>query len=719
MSEGTQPSHLAQQRLSCVKNNFIADGGVFSLPSSPRHLTGRKSIFSSEPKSQRSMSSPRMTASREDIRSPQTKRQNSQRNLLNCKPPPTLPPRVTSRKVKSAAPRGQRRGDRGPCEYEELPKLPLPPLADILTQYLDNVRPVVSNANYEGTKKLVDEFGAPAGVGEQVHAMILDKREKEDNWALDWWLQDMYLNYRLPLPVNSNPGMVFPRMQFNTATEMLSFACRVVMGFVHLKKDLDEHSLPQDRAATRETGQPLCMAQYFRLLTTYRQPGRVQDKQVSTGLDPKEAEHIMVGRKGYWYSIPVKTGGKWRSLEDIFSSLMDVWEHVENSQAVSDRDRVAYLTSSDRDKWAENFLILNNNKTNSANLQMIVNSLLLVCLDSETQNCSDTNRSMKDCFRQMLTGAGSRYNGSNRWFDKTVQLVLTMDGVCGLCYEHSPSEGIAVVQFLEGVIRDMEGKGTQPIGYHPDSAQYSRLEWQVDSDMQDRIDVARQELDLLDSDNDLEVFNFSTYGKEFIKSCRCSPDAWLQMSLQLTMFKLTGNIVPTYESASTRRFRLGRVDSIRASHPEAVAWCSIMVATDKRKEEKRKMFDLAMRKQTQVMVDNILGRGLDIPLLGLREAAKEGAMVGRWEMQEMFRDESYTKINSFTLSTSQVPVGLSPSFMGYGAVVPDGYGVSYNPYPDSVIFCICSFHSCPGTDSRQFAATLEESLKDLREMFIK
>ena len=39
----------------------------------------------------------------------------------------------------------------------------------------------------------------------------------------------------------------------------------------------------------------------------------------------------------------------------------------------------------------------------------------------------------------------------------------------------------------------------------------------------------------------------------------------------------------------------------------------------------------------------------------------------------------------------QVPVGLPLSFMGYGAVVPGGYGVSYNPTSDDIIFCICRY----------------------------
>ena len=46
----------------------------------------------------------------------------------------------------------------------------------------------------------------------------------------------------------------------------------------------------------------------------------------------------------------------------------------------------------------------------------------------------------------MLSGHGPFINGANRWFDKTIQIVCSPDGVNGICYEHSVSEGIAVVQ---------------------------------------------------------------------------------------------------------------------------------------------------------------------------------------------------------------------------------------------------------------------------------
>lgn len=118
-----------------------------------------------------------------------------------------------------------------------------------------------------------------------------------------------------------------------------------------------------------------------------------------------------------------------------------------------------------------------------------------------------------------------------------------------------------------------------------------------------------------------------------------------------------------------------------------------------------------MKKQTQIMVDNILGQGIDIHLLGLREAARE--LTGG--TPPIFLDETYRIANRFALSTSQIYT-KEEMFGGYGPVIPEGYGASYNPRPDSIIFGLSAWHSCARTSTWRFAKSLDYALNAMRRL---
>ncbi len=57
-------------------------------------------------------------------------------------------------------------------------------------------------------------------------------------------------------------------------------------------------------------------------------------------------------------------------------------------------------------------------------------------------------------------------------------------------------------------------------------------------------------------------------------------------------------------------------------------------------------------------------------------------------------------------------------FLCFGAVVPDGYGVCYNPQENQVMFSVSCFHSCPETDSIRFLNKLTETMADMRDMLV-
>jgi choline O-acetyltransferase len=109
---------------------------------------------------------------------------------------------------------------------------------------------------------------------------------------------------------------------------------------------------------------------------------------------------------------------------------------------------------------------------------------------------------------------------------------------------------------------------------------------------------------------------------------------------------------------------------------------------------------------------NILGKGMDCHLLALKEIAVENG----FGVPDLFKDESYGISNHFSLSTSQIPTSMEGSFMCYGPVVPNGYGCSYNPKPNYILFVISAWKSCEATNTKLFAESLEKSLDEMFEL---
>ncbi|CAG5121005.1 unnamed protein product, partial [Candidula unifasciata] len=566
-----------------------------------------------------------------------------------------------------------------------LPKLPVPELQSTMDKYLSLVKTVVSPEEYARTQRIVADFCKPHGLGQQLQDYLLSRQQNTDNWATDWWLNDMYLNVRLPLIINSNPVAVFPYQRFPSRRHQVRITAKLICGMLDFKNLLDTRTLPIERCKNKEKGQPLCMEQHYRLFSSYRQPGHDVDV-LRTNLHATGNEYIVVACNNQFYKVEVGTFGDPICEADLCLQLSRILNMAENNKQSPE---VGVLTSQSRNDWAEHRDHLLEDETNRISLQTLENCLFLVCLDKATVpsfGCSrkDLVTDLTARTHHIIHGQGVRNNTCNRWMDKTIQLIVSENGTCGINMEHSVADGIALGHMVEHTFSVIiintfvQQKGLEHMTPDPASKRLS-------------ISINFTETGWLVEDLDLCVYRFEGYGQDFIKSQSMSPDAFIQLSLQLTYYKIHGTLTSTYESASVRRFRLGRVDVIRANSQAALTWIRAMLG--------------------QTDNTTILGHGVDLHLLGLREAAVELGL----QTPDLFTDLSYKEFNTFRLSTSQVPT-VSDYWMGYGAVVPDGYGVYYNPQPDFITFCVASFFSCMDTSSDMFVNSLESSLLQMAEL---
>ncbi|KAJ8248113.1 hypothetical protein GJAV_G00238450 [Gymnothorax javanicus] len=454
----------------------------------------------------------------------------------------------------------------------------------------------------------------------------------------------------------------------------------------------------------------MCMAQYYRLFTSCRLPGEKKDTLVTCkGEATPRQEHVIVACKNQYFVLDVVTDWCQLSEADLVTQLtriMKLADIKEQRQAP-----IGLLTSDGRTEWAKARDILLTDSTNRESLDQMAQCLCLVCLDDHCRvELTDTNRAL-----QMLHGGGCCKNGENRWYDKALQFVIGADGACGVVCEHSPFEGIVLVQCAEYLLKYIaEGPKPTSCARPRDPPAPRRLHWNCSPKSQELLASSANSLHRLVRNLEMNVFTFEVYGKEFIKKQAMSPDAFIQVALQLTYYRCHGRLGSTYESASLRRFREGRVDNIRSATAEAMAFAKLMSGEQPAIADVEKMESLrdAIKAQTEYTLQTITGMAIDNHLLGLCRMAHELKM----EKPEVFTDETYLISHQFTLSTSQVPTITTDMFCCYGPVVANGYGVCYNPQSGHMTFCVSSFWECEETSSAEFVKALEDSLKQMKDL---
>lgn len=102
-----------------------------------------------------------------------------------------------------------------------------------------------------------------------------------------------------------------------------------------------------------------------------------------------------------------------------------------------------------------------------------------------------------------------------------------------------------------------------------------RMAWDLKHpDIATAIQEADSDAQKLLNDLHLHIFTHDDYGKGFMKKCQLSPDAYLQMALQLAYYRDAGRFSLTYEASITRLFREGRTETVRPCTVESAAWVS-------------------------------------------------------------------------------------------------------------------------------------------------
>lgn len=601
---------------------------------------------------------------------------------------------------------------------KSLPRLPVPKLEDTIKRYLAAQRPLLSDEQFSNTEKLTQDF--QSGVGKQLHEELVaqDKQNKHTSYISAPWF-DMYLSARDSVVLNFNPFMSFnpdPKTEYNDqlvrGTNMVCSAVRFMKtlraGYLepevfHLNPAKSDtvgfkkliRWVPSSLSwygAYMVNAYPLDMSQYFRLFNSSRLPKKGRDELFT---EPK-GRHLLVMRKGHMYVFDVvDRDGNLVNPAEIHSHL----KHILSDQTTAPAFPLGFLTSENRDVWAELREKLLSTGNGEA-IGMVDSALFCLCLDDENM------RDHIHVSHNMLYG-----NGLNRWYDKSFSIILAKDGQAAINFEHSWGDGVAVLRFQNEIFKDTTERPLVNPGSSPaavDSASFvRRLQFNLDSELENGISKAQENFNSAVSKLTIDALEFKKGGKEQLKKKKLSPDAIAQLAFQMGFLRQHGQTVATYESCSTAAFRHGRTETIRPAtvHTQRCANAFVCQPGKHSVEQLQGMLSECSKYHGQLTKEAAMGQGFDRHLFAMKYLANSKSQP----LHRMYQDPAYTAINHNILSTSTL-TSPAVNLGGFAPVVPDGFGVGYGVHDDWIG---CNVSSYPARNVHEFLQCVHKSLEDI------
>uniref|UniRef100_A0A673ATA1 Carnitine O-palmitoyltransferase 1, liver isoform-like n=1 Tax=Sphaeramia orbicularis TaxID=375764 RepID=A0A673ATA1_9TELE len=570
-----------------------------------------------------------------------------------------------------------------------LPNLPLPTTKDTVKRYLESVRPLMDDTQFERMTKLATEFETTLGNRLQWYLKL--KALWAANYVSDWWEEYVYLRGRSPIMVNSNYyGMDF--LYVTPTPIQAARAGNTIHAMLLYRRKLNKEEIKPSRIPG--TVIPLCAAQCERMFNTTRTPGEETGKETVINTHLFNMKHI----PNLHSRVLNPCYCTYCFLNVILSCSPKIFARIPWAKA-----RVKYFSSG----------------VNKRSLDCIEKAAFFVTLDDDEQGMmgDDPAASLDRYAKSLLHG-----KCYDRWFDKSFSVVFYKNGKNGMNAEHSWADAPVVAHLWE-VTTDSFQLGYNAEGHCKGEVDSSlpkpqKLNWEIPPECEELISQSLAVAQNLADDVDFHVFSFRDFGKGKVKKCRVSPDAFIQIALQLAYYRERGSFCLTYEASMTRLFREGRTETVRSCTSESSAFVQ---ALDGEEVPCRRLFRAASEKHQQLYRMAMTGAGIDRHLFCLYVVSK---YLGE---ESPFLKEVLSE--PWRLSTSQTPVQQvelfdlvnHPEYIscggGFGPVADDGYGVSYCIVGDNMInFHISCKHSCPQTDAHKFGAQIRKALRDILQL---
>lgn len=586
-------------------------------------------------------------------------------------------------------------------KQDSLSHLPVPNISDTCQRFLEWVEPLLTAEELETSKQNIREFLRNGGDGEKLQEKLLywSRKPGLSNWLEPFWY-DTYFQNDKPLPINSNFFYLCDHIPAYADFTQTQKAAALITSLLEFKQLIAAGRLSIDE----EQGKPMCMLQYKFLFSTTRIPCKTGDYLYSESLEENKnesARHIVISYRDRFFELEViSASGKLAATEEIEVSLRKIMEIVQEENRKG--EGIGLLTTLPRNIWADaRKTLLGVSPGNKQALSLIEKAMFTVSLeDAAPETILETSRFFMHS------------DGGNRWYDKSFQLIVCANGTAGLNAEHSGIDGSPTRRML-GYITEGNINPTWEESYN--ACEMREISFDTENKVSTLVHRAKTSFDTFIEDTHIRVLEFTNFGKERIKSLQVSPDAFVQLSFQVTQYKVLGRIESTYEAVMTRQFLHGRTEAMRPVTSESVRFAKYMAFEDADEEILATLMKKAAKKHISRILECKSGTGVERHFLGLRKIFDMyGEEIGVDSLPSIFEDPGWKKMTHSMLATSTSdPRGMF--LAGYGPTVESGFGVRYVIKNDRLNFNLSS-RLAQKDKLDTFTEKLEETLNEMSDL---
>jgi hypothetical protein len=547
--------------------------------------------------------------------------------------------------------------------------------------------------------KLVFELYGASQAKQQERLLTL-AREHPVNWCAAG-LTRLWLSCRGGLPFTNNYAMLLeddPR-----ADSLTERAARLIAAALQLYQSVRTQALPPDMA----DDMPLEMGQYRRVFATHRVPHPYCDEV--TTITGSQHIVILVGGKPYYMVVDPR-----RAVESL-SAIQQALDHIVEQAQTDDYGAVApgMFTALPRDDWSRLRLDLMKTPGNEQTLMLLEKALFVVCLDTHTApaGLSGLSANLRDG------------NCHNRYYDKSMQIVVAENGAAGLCFERAAVDGSVALGFAARLQREslaLPAAQDVPLPSRP-LVRLRAVDWSLSKALKRRLQAAEKAIEETRSQRDIETWTIPQLGLKAFKALNISPDAVVQLALQHASDEVTGQIPNIFEPVQIRHFAGGRMDFIMPVTAESLTAVRSMQADNANPFMTAAQIYRAAKTHQSLVVNAKSGRGLVSHLLALNavqaeESSREGPGIHSWRhtvlshldkgLQVLLRQEVLASNGSGYAGIAAFgPIGPRPNMVSIGYVIKE----------DEIIFDLrADGRFCE--QGRALRSALERSLQRIKRL---